>query len=134
VCSLVSGQLPIRAVSTVCPSDAADGLRHWRYLAHHPQSVWVLAILVTAAGCLGYGGSGQCRLCLYGQHPKDRALPGWLSTLMLPVFSMMPRQSGSPKPVPTPGGFVVKKGSKSRACRAGGIPGPVSPPQGNPVL
>ena len=53
--------------------------------------------------------------------------PGSLSTPMVPpCSSTMPRQSDSPSPVPSPGGFVVKKGSKILARIAAGIPGPVS--------
>jgi hypothetical protein len=36
------------------------------------------------------------------------------------------RQMGSPSPVPTPIGLVVKKGSKIRSITSGAIPLPVS--------
>src|SRR2546421_620913 len=39
---------------------------------------------------------------------------------------MIARHSPSPKPVPYPGGFVVKKGSKIRPWISGAIPMPVS--------
>src|SRR5439155_11404144 len=45
---------------------------------------------------------------------------------MPPCLSIMPRHKERPNPVPMPTGFVVKKGSKMRACSAGGTPGPVS--------
>src|SRR3990167_3794823 len=45
-------------------------------------------------------------------------VPPWLSTI--------PRHSESPRPVPWPGGFVVKKGSKIRPWISGGMPAPGS--------
>ena len=39
---------------------------------------------------------------------------------------MVPWQMERPSPVPTPTGFVVKKGSKMRLIRLAGIPAPVS--------
>ena len=53
--------------------------------------------------------------------------PGPIATEMLPpCSSMMPRQSDSPRPVPSPGAFVVKNGSKILPWISGGMPGPVS--------
>jgi hypothetical protein len=53
--------------------------------------------------------------------------PTSLSTVMVPpCSSSVRRQSDRPSPVPSPGGLVVKKGSKIRACTAAGIPGPLS--------
>jgi PAS domain S-box-containing protein len=50
-----------------------------------------------------------------------------LSTSMSPPSaSTMFRQMESPRPVPTPCGFVVKNGSKMRSATSGGIPAPVS--------
>ena len=58
---------------------------------------------------------------------KSAPAPNRLSTLHVPPWSAMMRwQRESPKPVPTPGGFVVKKGSKRRVWISGGMPGPVS--------
>ena len=53
--------------------------------------------------------------------------PGSLFTsIVRPCSWMMPRHWDSPSPVPSPGGCVVKKGSKSRARISGAMPGPVS--------
>ena len=54
-------------------------------------------------------------------------LPNLLSTLICPPnFSMIPRETERPNPVPSPGGLVVKKGSNILARFSGGIPGPLS--------
>ncbi len=42
------------------------------------------------------------------------------------LSTMMRREMSRPRPVPTPTSLVVKNGSKARACRCSGIPGPVS--------
>ena len=53
--------------------------------------------------------------------------PGVLSTQMLPPLCFtMPYAVLSPSPVPLPVSFVVKNGSKMRACVSSSIPTPVS--------
>ena len=45
---------------------------------------------------------------------------------MTPLCPTIPRTADNPRPVPFPTSFVVKKGSKMRACVAESIPVPVS--------
>jgi hypothetical protein len=62
-----------------------------------------------------------------GRRTVNRVRPGALSTLILPPwFSMMRAEMLKPNPVPSPFGFVVKKGSKMRGRTSAGIPGPLS--------
>src|SRR4029453_8873843 len=53
--------------------------------------------------------------------------PGDDPTSMRPPWrSTMPYEIERPRPVPCPTGFVVKNGSKTRACTSGDMPGPSS--------
>ena len=57
----------------------------------------------------------------------NEVLPGLLSTDSLPLCaSIIPRLTESPKPVPFPSSFVVKKGSKILSICSLAIPGPLS--------
>ena len=54
--------------------------------------------------------------------------PGSLSTSIRPPWrAITPCEMWSPSPVPRPGSFVVKNGSKSRSRMSGGMPEPESP-------
>ena len=53
--------------------------------------------------------------------------PGAVSKSTKPSFCLtMPWQVASPRPVPRPGGLVVKNGSKRRAAAVSSMPMPVS--------
>ncbi len=78
----------------------------------------------TAASWTGAGGSAEGRAG--GRRTlKMDPLPGAESTWISPPRPLtMPWQIESPSPVPTPTGFVVKKGSKMRGSTSGAMPLP----------
>ena len=116
--------------SLLCPRyahrGAATAPARWPDSAHHrpPGSCRRAPLRLVAQG----GVSNAAGTAPTGSVRRNVApWPGALVTSRVPpCASTIPRHNGSPSPVPTPGGLVVKKGSKMRAWSAGGIPGPVS--------
>src|SRR5690606_16495869 len=59
------------------------------------------------------------------QTENDAPLPGSVDTSTFPPISAtVPATIASPRPVPSPGSFVVKKGSKMAPRCSSGMPGP----------
>ena len=113
-------QAPVRHRVHACGHrGAADAPARWPGLSSSSTTRIVLAAHAAASSAPGGAGVDV------GTAPTGsvrRNVAPWPSALVTsrvpPWASTIPRHNGSPSPVPTPGGLVVKKGSKMRAWSA----------------
>ena len=104
---------------------AREPRRRWRSARHRrPGSSRRARRLVRRGG----QGRGRRRHRSHGQRDAERGPVAWRTGHLqgAPMRLDNPSAQRKPSPVPTPGGFVVKKGSKIRAWRAAAEAGPVS--------